>query len=282
MPWLSYRVSFRQAQLAARQSLIEAQKLEREILLKSYSQPIPADDASLGDDGANGGSGVTHPPFRKNQATNLSEEDQQVVAASTEATRGLHRLRDNIEKALLVSAATQESLEESSMALTQVGDSYMSLDTMLSSSKELLGTLVKSQKSDTWYLQTSLYMLLVTLGWLVFRRWMYGPLWWLVWLPLKLVFKTSVGVSNAVGQAGGRSDGASQAGLQDAKASVEGLPDESLPTVKVETGPSDKPEVDPDSMVEKVGKLIDEGEAEGDLAVSQDAPDTNIKEKDEL
>lgn len=226
---------------------------------------------------------MTHPPFRKQQTTSLSEEDQQVVAASTEATRGLHRLRDNIEKALLVSNATHETLQESSTALTQVGDSYMSLDTMLSSSKELLGTLVKSQKSDTWYLQTSLYMLLVTLAWLVFRRWMYGPLWWLVWLPLRLLFRTSVGVSNAVSRSGDHSSAPGPARVEDQKASVEGLPDDSLPTADVRTKQPDAAPVDPDSMIEKVGRVVDEAEGSGEPpVVPQPSAEEGAIEKDEL
>jgi hypothetical protein len=32
----------------------------------------------------------------------------------------------------------------------------------------------------------------VTCSWLVFRRILYGPLWWLVWLPLKLLWKFSI------------------------------------------------------------------------------------------
>ncbi|PKS10542.1 hypothetical protein jhhlp_002296 [Lomentospora prolificans] len=276
-----YRASFRQAQLAARQSLIDAQRLEREILLKSYSEPV-SQGTSLIDGETNGTTGAAHPPFRRNHATNLSEEDQQVVAASTEATRGLHRLRDNIEKALLVSNATHETLEESSGALTQVGDSYMSLDTMLSSSKELLGTLVKSQKSDTWYLQTSLYMLLITLAWLVFRRWMYGPLWWLMWLPLRLVFRTSVGVSNAVSRSGERPIAPDQVGMQEHKVSVEGLADESLPTAKVGMEQRDAAEVDPDSMMEKVGRIV-EGVGDGEPSIGADSSvDERIDAKDEL
>jgi protein transport protein SEC20 len=63
------------------------------------------------------------------------------------------------------------------------------LDSLLVSSKGLLSTLVTSQKSDTWYLETTFYLLIVTIGWLVFRRFLYGPLWWLVWLPTKLLYR---------------------------------------------------------------------------------------------
>ena len=182
-----------------------------------------------------------------------------MVAASAEATKGLHRLRDNIEKALLLSNATHETLEESSAALAGLGESYTSLETMLSSSKQLVATLVRSRKSDTWYLQTSLYMLLVTLAWLVFRRWLYGPVWWIVWLPLRLVFRTSVGVGNVM-RPGEKAveEGTSQG----QGGSVEGLPDESLPTAKVGHEARGSGDAEPDLMIEKVGRVIDEGEAE--------------------
>lgn len=73
------------------------------------------------------------------------------------------------------------------------------LDTMLSSSKNLLGTLLRSQKSDTWYLETAFYVLAATIAWLLWRRLLYGPTWWLVWLPLKMVFKAWVSVFTALG-----------------------------------------------------------------------------------
>lgn len=262
----SYRTRFRQSQLAARKRLADAQRHERDAVLQSYNPP--ADDAaSPTDDDAPAEPRSPPPAHRKNQAPAASDEDQQVVAASAEATKGLHRLRDNIEKALLLSNATHETLEESSAALGNVGESYSSLDSMLGSSKQLVATLVKSRKSDTWYLQTSLCILLSTLAWLVFRRWLYGPLWWLVWLPLRLVFRTSVGVGNVTRPGEGVDEkGADQA----RKASVEGLPDENLPTAQVEHEVRDgtEAEADPDSMAEKVGSVIDEARAEAspDLA----------------
>lgn len=260
----SYRTKFRQSQLAARKRLADAQRHERDAVLQSYSPPA-ADAASPTDDPPPAETRSAPPAPRKNQAPAVSDEDQQVVAASAEATKGLHRLRDNIEKALLLSDATHETLEESSAALGNVGESYSSLDSMLGSSKQLVATLVKSRKSDTWYLQTSLCILLSTLAWLVFRRWLYGPLWWLVWLPMRLVFRTSVGVGKVMRPG----EGVDEKGVdQGRKAPVEGLPDESLPTAQVEHEVQDRTEADPDSMVEKVGKVIDEARAEAspDLA----------------
>jgi protein transport protein SEC20 len=77
---------------------------------------------------------------------------------------------------------------------------------MLARSKNLLGTLLTSQKSDTWYLETAFYILLSTIAWLVFRRLLYGPIFLLVWIPRKilvLVIKAWIGVFTAMGLIGG-------------------------------------------------------------------------------
>lgn len=78
-----------------------------------------------------------------------------------------------------------QTLENSTRELATLTETYSSLDTLLSSSKSLVGTLISSHKSDTWYLETAFYILAVTIGWLVFRRLIYGPVWWLVYFPLR-------------------------------------------------------------------------------------------------
>lgn len=95
-----------------------------------------------------------------------------------------------------------ETLTESTAALAQLSETYSTLDTLLSNSRNLLGTLLRSQKSDTWYLETAFYILLVTIGWLVWRRLLYGPTWWLVWFPMKMFIKGWMGVFTAMGLIG--------------------------------------------------------------------------------
>jgi protein transport protein SEC20 len=88
----------------------------------------------------------------------------------------------------------QETLEQSTAALSDLGEKYSDLNSLLANSKNLVTTLLKSTKSDTWYLETTFYILITTVVWLVFRRWLYGPLtWFLIW-PLKLVFRIVFGV----------------------------------------------------------------------------------------
>lgn len=88
----------------------------------------------------------------------------------------------------------QETLEQSTAALADLGEKYSDLNTLLANSRTLVTTLLKSTKSDTWYLETTFYILTTTIVWLIFRRWLYGPLtWFLIW-PLKLFFRIVFGV----------------------------------------------------------------------------------------
>ena len=110
-------------------------------------------------------------------------------------------LQSNVEQ----SQFAQQTLDESSEALASLSESYAGLDSLLKSSGGLVRQLIRSNKSDTWYLTTAFYILVVTISWLVFRRILYGPLWWLVWQPLRLVLwlamtmLTSVGILGAQG-----------------------------------------------------------------------------------
>lgn len=90
-------------------------------------------------------------------------------------------------------------VEQSTAAINSLTESYSSLDTLLASSRNLANSLLRSQKSDTWYLETTFYILLGTIAWLLFRRVLYGPLWWLVWLPLKLVLQLVFSVMGTTG-----------------------------------------------------------------------------------
>ena len=94
-------------------------------------------------------------------------------------------------------------LEQSTEALQTLSESYSNLSTLLSTSRSLLSSLLRSQKSDTWYLETAFYVLAGTIIWLIFRRLLYGPLWWLLWFPLKTFVRISLGTLTATGLIGG-------------------------------------------------------------------------------
>ncbi|KAL7923988.1 hypothetical protein ACQKWADRAFT_288467 [Trichoderma austrokoningii] len=258
----SHRSSLRKARLSAKKTLERAQRLERELMVQSFTEPIISEtNTSAGDSGAEQSQVTSSRPLRPGYSQNrqlqssLSEEDRQTVGASSNVTTALRRTHALIASELTKSEFARQTLTESSAALKKLDESYASLDGMLASSRDLLGTLLKSQKSDTWYLQTALYMLMVTGAWLVFRRILYGPLWWLVWLPLRIVF----GVGSKAGSvvlSGTREPGQSgKAGVvMDGEMKVDGLPSESLPTVKVGRGAN---VAEGESMVEKVGRIVD-------------------------
>lgn len=233
-------------------------------MVQSFSEPISETDTSVG--GSAEQSQIISRPLRPSYNQNrqlqssLSEEDRQTVGASSNVTNALRRTHALIASELTKSEFARQTLTESSDALKKLDESYTSLDGMLASSRDLLGTLLKSQKSDTWYLQTALYMLMVTGAWLVFRRILYGPLWWLVWLPLRIVFGLGSRAGSAVIHSGTREPGQSgkAAVVIDGEIKVDGLPDESLPTAKVGREPKvAERESEDESMVEKVGKIVD-------------------------
>ncbi|CVK95222.1 related to protein transport membrane glycoprotein Sec20 [Fusarium proliferatum] len=230
----SCRLSFRKARLSAKHSLAQAQRREREILLTSFSQPT-SETNSLYPDDEKTARPTRHQQNVQKQQSSLTEEDQQNVGASANVTNALRRTHDLIQAELARSEFAHETLTESSAALKQLNESYGSLDTMLASSKDLLGTLLRSQKSDTWYLQTTFYMLACTLGWLLFRRLLYGPMWWIVWLPLRLMFGLGTSAGSAVMHAGPGQGQVKEAGQASRGVPVEGLPDDELPTAKVDT-----------------------------------------------
>lgn len=309
-------MNFRKAQLAAKRNLAQAQKLERELLLQSYSQPASlAASPSLGSSDGTGevdvdnakGSSTPRPEavrqqhqqhrhaqqkqqkHQQQQQTGLSEEEKQAVGASGNVTTALRRTHDLIAAELARSEFAHQTLMESSAALAKLDESYGSLEGMLSRSRDLLGTLVKSQKSDTWYLQTSLYMLLVTGAWLVFRRFMYGPLWWLLWLPLRMFYGLLVGSGSESGGVvvrqgdvpAGQSPGA--AVREGGRVEVEGIPGEELPTAQVGTpglGAEESGSAvldDIEAVVERVGKVMEEmqdtGEHEESGLLGEQAPE---------
>lgn len=281
----SHRSSLRKARLSAKKSLERAQRLERELMVQSFSEPISETDTSAA--GSTEQSQVISRPLRPsyNQSrqlqSSLSEEDRQTVGASSNVTDALRRTHALIASELTKSEFAHQTLTESSAALKKLDESYTSLDGMLASSRDLLGTLLKSQKSDTWYLQTALYMLMVTGAWLVFRRILYGPMWWLVWLPLRIVFGVGSKAGSAVMRSGSREPGQSgQAGVViDGEIKVDGLPDESLPTAKVGGEPKVAERRDgegDESMIEKVGKIVDAvNEADELGAIPEDGEDVD-------
>ncbi|KAJ0107837.1 sec20 domain-containing protein [Diaporthe amygdali] len=252
----SCRVSFHRAQLTARRSLEAAQRLERELLLQSYTRAASTPSRSGANSPAPSANPTAAPPRRRHTQKAAAGHGDPTVAASSDLTVSLRRAHQAVTEELSRSIAVHEALQDSTLKMKSLGANYSRMDDMLRSSRDLVGVLLKSTKTDTWYLQTTFYMLAATLSWLVFRRFMYGPLWWLVWLPVRLVFRTG---STAVGLVGGKPGATMEVGVgseggQSAK--VVGVGEEgAVPTAQV--GQGNKAADDPDSMVDKVGRVID-------------------------
>lgn len=253
------RLAFRRARLAAKNNLAQARRLERDLLIKSYTQSVSGRTSPRPDSSPSPAVIIRkpQPSHDHDHHAGLTEEDQHMVGASTSVTDALRQTHALIASELERSEYAHQTLVESSAALRRLDESYASLDGLLASSRDLLGTLLRSQKSDTWYLQTSFYLLLATAAWLVFRRLLYGPAWWLVWLPVRLLFGTSVkvggvimhGISSPEEETGqvvrGQRDG------QDGR--VEGLPSKDLPTI---IAGKEKARETPESLQEEIDKIV--------------------------
>ncbi|KAK3069575.1 Protein transport protein sec20, partial [Teratosphaeriaceae sp. CCFEE 6253] len=181
----SSRGRFRQAQLSAKRACEQAKAKEREILFTSLRAPPPPNDTNPSDDSSTpqdlfaGRSGRLEQKQKRKELSN----DEQLVGASTDVTAALRRTHNLLSTELSRSRFAQETFDESTAALADLGEKYTDLGDILGRSRELLGTLLRSQKSDTWYLETAFYLLIATLGWLFFRRILFGPF---VKLPLFL------------------------------------------------------------------------------------------------
>ncbi|KAF1989559.1 hypothetical protein K402DRAFT_460912 [Aulographum hederae CBS 113979] len=180
----SARSQFRKAQIQAKRNVEIAKQKEREILFAGIQE------------------GSSTPTAGRRRGGEKLTGDELVVNASSDVTGALRQTQRLMQTELDRSRFAQETLELSTAVLTDLSNKYSDLDSLLSSSKTLLSSLLRSQKSDTWYLETSFYVLVTTICWLVFRRFLYGPLWWFAWIPLKLIWKTVFLIFSAVGLTG--------------------------------------------------------------------------------
>ena len=170
----SARSQFRKAQLQAKRNAEAAKRKERELLFAGVQE----------------GNHTAVYGRRKGQEK-LSQEEL-LVNASSDVTAALRRTHNLMTAELERSRFAHETLENSTKDLATLSESYNNLDTLLSSSRSLVSSLIRSQKSDTWYLESAFYILAITIAWLVFRRLVYGPGWWLLYLPSKWIWRLSL------------------------------------------------------------------------------------------
>ncbi|KAF2739201.1 Sec20-domain-containing protein [Polyplosphaeria fusca] len=187
----SLRSQFRKAQLTAKRNADLAKLKERELLFSNLQS----------------GDSTPSSTYRRKKQNSELTADEIIANASSDVTASLRRTHQLMQSELSRSRFAQETLEQSTAALADLGEKYTGLNSLLSNSRTLVTTLLKSQKSDTWYLETAFYILITTIIWLIFRRWLYGPITWFIWWPLKLIYKFSF----AIFAAGAGSSAASSA-----------------------------------------------------------------------
>lgn len=208
------RGHFRRAQLTAKRASEATKQKERELVFASIqSAPEPSSDE-------NGTKGDLFAGRRSRPQQKQVSQEEQEANASSDVTAALRRTHNLLSTELSRSRFAQETFDESTAALADLGEHYTNLDTILNNSRNLLGTLLRSQKSDTWYLETAFYILIATLCWLFFRRILFGPfvklplfLWrisafllnWVVWRPLWLLLTLSGVITTQPVGAGARS-----------------------------------------------------------------------------
>ncbi|KAJ5114955.1 Sec20 [Penicillium alfredii] len=237
------RGDFRNAQLQAKRNAELAKRKERELLL-SRSQSSEN---------------------QRKPSEKLTQDDL-ALNASNDVTAALRRTHQLMQTELSRSQFAQETLEQSTAAISSLSDSYSSLDTLLSSSRSLANSLLRSQKSDTWYLETAFYILIGTITWLLFRRILYGPMWWLVWLPVKLASRFVFAVLGAVGLSSTAVESQSHAAGSDLSMAIHQTATAASESVTASGTTWDEPstESESDRVIDQIGKMAeDNGKQEG-------------------
>ncbi|KAK3995493.1 protein transport protein sec20 [Cladorrhinum sp. PSN332] len=296
--------TFRRAQLSAQSSLKAAQKLERSLLLASYAAPPPSSNASQLDDAPED---VDHRAvlFANHRRLNHKKNDgsspeSEIINASSDVTLALRRTHAIIAGEVAKSAFAAQTLEESTAALKALQENYEGLNGLLTKSRDLVSTLMTTQKSDTWYLQSALKLLVVTAVWLFWRRILYGPTWWLVWLPVRTVFRTGKGVVNFAGGSGapkatmevvvpGEGGGLRRTtviavGEEGAVPTIEiGRPKPEPELESVKSGEGEEEEEEEESMIEKVGRIVEDtlGYKEGMYLPEENRTDEELVQEEE-
>lgn len=212
--------------------------------------------------------------------------------ASTDVTVALRRTHSLLQSELSRSQFATETLNSSTAALHDLSTRYTAFDDIVSSSRELITDLIRKNKSDRWYYEKAIQLLIGTLIWILVRRLVWGPVWLLVGVPFKLVWWTLSLVAWGMGVGGDLSDvetykSADRAdGIMGGKATVEvkGIPEsmlERVPEVRATqsvVAEEPRPIVMEESMKEKVERIID-GEENVVMVEEQEQEERNPKSR---
>ncbi|CAK7265238.1 Protein transport protein sec20 [Sporothrix epigloea] len=199
------RREFRVAQLAAHRHREDALRNQHRQILASYIDEVDSkedgsDEEEIGWEGR-----TSRPATHGRLPLPAAKHVSPTTSAAADVTAALRQTHARIAGEVGRSEFAAQTLAESSRALAELGDKYGSggassggdINSSLKSARTLVRGLVTAHKSDTWYLQTAMYMVAATIAWLLFRRLLYGPLWLLIWWPLRTIFGTAVWVGRA-------------------------------------------------------------------------------------
>ncbi|RPB19850.1 hypothetical protein L211DRAFT_842263 [Terfezia boudieri ATCC MYA-4762] len=217
------RASYRKAQIEAKRNAEAARRQERELLL-----------------------GKADGKRRLRGANELSQEEV-VLNASSDITSSLKRTHTLLSSELSRSQFASETLTQSTQALKELSTRYSTFDDMLLKSRRLITDLVRKNKSDEWYYEKAIYIMIFTIVWLIVRRFLYGPFYLLVWLPLKLCWWMLSLCASIIG-VGGSYNPEIYGGADKARAGGEGSIVANKPKVEVKGILEDLPQIPQSSL----------------------------------
>ena len=116
----------------------------------------------------------------------LNRQEELVLNASSDITSSLKRTHTLLVSELSRSQFATETLSQSTNALKELSNRYSTFDDMLLKSRKLITDLVRKNKSDAWYYEKAIFIMVTTIIWLIVRRFLYGPFYLFIWVPLKL------------------------------------------------------------------------------------------------
>lgn len=193
----------------------------------------------------------------------MSQKDL-LLNASTDVTVALRRTHGLLQSELSRSRFATETLNASTAALHDLSTRYTAFDDIVSSSRELIIELIRKNKSDRWYYETAIQLLIGTLVWILIRRLFWGPIWLFFGLPFKLMWWTlslvasAIGVGNdGVAEIREGSEGVERVLGGPTTVEVKGIPEGMLQRMPTQSVAVKQSEVMEESMRETVERIID-------------------------
>jgi len=144
---------------------------------------------------------------------NVSQKEL-LVSAGEDVTAALRRTQALLAGELQKSRFASETLAQSTEALRELGERYSAFDDVLGKSRELIRDLVKKNKSDRWYYEMAIKMLIGMLLWIILRRLFWGPIWLLMVWPVKTTWWVVAGSVGLAVKAGKGTETSVAAGTQ--------------------------------------------------------------------